>query len=530
MTDAEALAELERILSDDRERLNTLYAIVNKEGTRVPFRMNPTQARLYSLLEEGKKRIIIPKSRALGYTSFIARYCLDRTHFKRDWFASLVADNEKNARKLFKNHIRAPLRDLQARAPELLHDVTYHTSNESGYDTSLGSGIYAGITVRGGLNQLLHMSELGVIAHEDHARAEELITGGIPTAESGVVIIESTFKGGKGGVFYNLIQEGLRNSNLGATGPKDWMVLFSPWWEDPAYCDPVSSMTHIHPYVEHYFKKLKVNTLEGPRVFSNGQICWFNRQYSTYGLLVHQEYPSVLEECWMVSQEGSIYGPIIDRLKIGNKITRVEYDAALPTYAVFDLGFGDATAIWVFQPHGNAVMLVDYYENCNHALKHYSDWLNTRPLRPELLILPHDARKHNLEHGTCSEQILQQLGWKTVVVPRIEDEWIGINEARQLLERCYFSAHKCEMGIDVISQFRKRWNKGKNCYDDAPLHDKYSHGAASFRYIAEASMAGLIPRMGGAVVTRSSIPPGAASRILKSDNGVFRKAAPRVNY
>ena len=55
------------------------------------------------------------------------------------------------------------------------------------------------------------------------------------------------------------------------------------------------------------------------------------------------------------------------------RICRVPYDPALPVDTDWDLGIGDATAIWFSQSlRGGEIRLIDYYEHSGEGLPHYA--------------------------------------------------------------------------------------------------------------------------------------------------------------
>ncbi len=98
------------------------------------------------------------------------------------------------------------------------------------------STIFAGRNARGGTNQLLHISEWGVIQADDPVRSEEILTGALPSAEHGVTIVETTWKGGRGGHLWRLIREAQEICDAERTS-RDWRLFFFPWWTDPTYTE-----------------------------------------------------------------------------------------------------------------------------------------------------------------------------------------------------------------------------------------------------------------------------------------------------
>ena len=58
---------------------------------------------------------------------------------------------------------------------------------------------------------------------------------------------------------------------------------------------------------------------------------------------------------------------------------------------------------------------------------------------------------------------------------------------RTNFNRCYFDQEFCKDGLNCLNNYRKKFNKDKNCYEESPYHDEYSHGADAFRYAIQAT-------------------------------------------
>lgn len=56
------------------------------------------------------------------------------------------------------------------------------------------STMYAATHARGGSNSLLWISELGYIQATDLRRSEEILTGAIPSAKNGTIVVETTWR------------------------------------------------------------------------------------------------------------------------------------------------------------------------------------------------------------------------------------------------------------------------------------------------------------------------------------------------
>ena len=77
--------------------------------------------------------------------------------------------------------------------------------------------------------------------------------------------------------------------------------------------------------------------------------------------------------------QGAYYTTLLAAARKDGRITRVPYDPALPVDTDWDLGIGDAMAIWFSQSlRSGEVRLIDYYENSGEGLPHYAGVLKEK--------------------------------------------------------------------------------------------------------------------------------------------------------
>ena len=60
--------------------------------------------------------------------------------------------------------------------------------------------------------------------------------------------------------------------------------------------------------------------------------------------------------------KGAYYASLLNQAENDKRIGFVPHDASKPVYTAWDLGVGDATAIWFYQVQGGEVDVIDYYE------------------------------------------------------------------------------------------------------------------------------------------------------------------------
>jgi hypothetical protein len=184
---------------------------------------------------------------------------------------------------------------------------------------------------------------------------------------------------------------------------------------------------------------------------------------------------------------GSYYATQMLKAEKDGRIGNVPYDEHAKVETWWDLGIGDATAIWFIQRVGQEIHAIDYYENSGEALNHYVKVMADKPYIYGDDILPHDAMQRELQSGKSRLDALKGLGRRPIVkkASKIED---GIEAVRAMLSKCWFDSKRCARGIDALRQYRKEaspehlWRaKNEPEYRDRPVHDWASHGADAFR-------------------------------------------------
>jgi phage terminase large subunit len=182
------------------------------------------------------------------------------------------------------------------------------------------------------------------------------------------------------------------------------------------------------------------------------------------------------------SVEGSYYGKILNELP-DNHFAEIPRDDLCKTFAAWDLGVGDSTAIWIAQASGQEVRLLDYIENHGQGLDWYVRELTQRNWHKAQMLLPHDVEVRELGTGRSRLEVLREAGLDCTVVPRlgVDD---GIQAVRRLLPRCWFNMPQVKQGLDCLRNYRREYDEKRNVFYDKPLHDWASHGSDSFRYLA----------------------------------------------
>lgn len=188
--------------------------------------------------------------------------------------------------------------------------------------------------------------------------------------------------------------------------------------------------------------------------------------------------------------QGAYYAKEMNLATDEGRICSVPHDPAVKVETWWDLGIGDATAIWFAQRVGKEVHLIDYYELAGVGLDHYAQIL-AQKAQPRSVgglgyiyadhVVPHDAKARELIAGKTRLEVMDTLGLRPVVIPvhSVED---GISATRNLLPRCWWDAKRCERGVEALRQYRCEFDEERKVLKPRPLHDWTSHAADAFRY------------------------------------------------
>lgn len=199
------------------------------------------------------------------------------------------------------------------------------------------------------------------------------------------------------------------------------------------------------------------------------------------GVISQDEY----DQEWYLSAEAAIkgawYAKELSKAKTEGRITRVPYDPSIPVETWWDLGVDDQMSIWFVQPRRSGeIGVIDYYEASGEGMPHYVAVLHARGYTYGRHLAPHDIEVRELSTGKSRKSAAAQHGLKLETIPAM-DLHDGIHAVRMILGRCWFDESKCEVGLNALRHYRKRFNASLNEFTGTPVHDQYSHAADAFR-------------------------------------------------
>jgi phage terminase large subunit len=218
------------------------------------------------------------------------------------------------------------------------------------------------------------------------------------------------------------------------------------------------------------------------------------------GVFTEEEIEELKKECsddefnqeWMCSFESSIQGAYysneINEARRTERIGNFPYDKALPVYTAWDIGRSDYTSIGFFQQaHGNFKM-IDFYENSEYDITHYIQVLKDKPYCYGKHFGPTDIKNQYFNSNLSPFQVALQHGIKFEVLERNKTSFMDqINSARIFWGKVFINVPQCELFLDQISLYRKKFDKDKGIWLDKEVEDYTNHCADMFRYAAIAS-------------------------------------------
>ncbi len=196
-------------------------------------------------------------------------------------------------------------------------------------------------------------------------------------------------------------------------------------------------------------------------------------------------YQNIWEGICRPAVDGAIYHDEVVKIEEDNRICRVLYDPNLKVHVVVDLGFNDEMGIALVQRFMSEIRIIEYIEDSHKTIDYYSAELKKKNLNWGKVWLPHDGYSRDIKTGKTVEEIMRTLGWS---VPKKEeivklDVESGIKTTRMAMGRMVFDETKTKRLIECCKRYRRHINK-VTLTPGAPLHDEFSHGADTLRYVS----------------------------------------------
>jgi len=197
---------------------------------------------------------------------------------------------------------------------------------------------------------------------------------------------------------------------------------------------------------------------------------------------------------------GAYYAKLIGEAYDQGRIGKYPIDPELKVNLVADLGYTDSCSWWGWQETPDGYRVVDFMEDDNQPIKHYIDWVKSRPYKVGEVYLPHDARAKSLQTG---KSIIEQF-LSNGITPRLVPELSlqdGIEAARLIIQDCWFDEEVTYEGLEHLRGYMREWDEKTQTFRNKPKHDQHSHASDSFRYLALAAKKTVRKSTGGHKIT-----------------------------
>jgi len=195
--------------------------------------------------------------------------------------------------------------------------------------------------------------------------------------------------------------------------------------------------------------------------------------------LAQQEYYTSFSS----QNQGSYYGKYLDKMILNDQIGIVPYEPSLETFAFFDLGINDMTAIIFAQFTSQTIRIIDFYQNHSEGLEHYVNYIKNKDYGKVKLFMPHDIKVRELTTGMSRLDKLRSMGLEVDVVPKMPINE-GIEAVRTILPKTFIDSKKCEKLIKAIENYTKEYDEINKIYKNRPNHSIHSHANDALRYLA----------------------------------------------
>ena len=298
-----------------------------------------------------------------------------------------------------------------------------------------------------------------------------------------MVSIEST-AAGREGHFYEYCQEAERMRKEGRKlSAFDFKIMFFPWWEDSRYA--LDGQFTISREDEEYFKMLKD---KHNIILNDAQKRWYIKKKKINGDKMFSEYPSTLDEAFLVQTEGSYFQRDMQRVYLERRIRLLPHDPMLEVSTWWDLGMDDFNVILLVQVKAGEIRFINMYWNRGEGLSHYYEWLTEQRkinnYRYSTHYLPHDVEVKELGTGVSRRQILYDLGMRNIHVCPKANISDTIDQVRRIFTRFYFDEEKCSRLHEALANYRKDFDAKLGKFKDHPRHDENGHFVDPVRALA----------------------------------------------
>ncbi len=312
------------LIESKRWRMDNLYWLITKDGTKELFAMNRAQRHFFEnyLIKPGSvyHRHIILKARQLGFTTFIDLYILDEILFNNNREGIIIAHKVQDAAEIFDRKIDFAIRNMADDIKGAFFRLQKNSARkiqvvmDYGPEKGSTSSINVSTSGRSGTFFYVHISEFAKMCVMFPKAASEVETGTFPAVPfDGFIFIESTAEG-MAGRFYEMFHDNWATRDK--ITPMKSRVMFLPHFYNWQYDDmEMKKITEIIPVADMEVGEIDFAEYQKENNLTDKEITYYYMKYLQMGgknspdtvHKLHQEYPTTPEEAFLST--GQTYFP-----------------------------------------------------------------------------------------------------------------------------------------------------------------------------------------------------------------------------
>lgn len=225
-----------------------------------------------------------------------------------------------------------------------------------------------------------------------------------------------------------------------------------------------------------------ISNEEGETISNLRQALEDDRKLVEQGEMTQDEFDQEWYNSFDAAIKGAYYSKQIAEARKHGRIALVPYDRELLVHTVWDLGVGQALGIGFYQRVGRELRMIDYWQG--EGSEGILDGIRVVQNKPYIYgkhFAPHDIKAKDLVTGKTRISIAKEKNINFEVVPSIPVD-DGINKGKLMWSRLWVDAKACEIWLELVSQYKQKWNEERQMFEDYPHHDFTSHAADVHRY------------------------------------------------
>lgn len=203
------------------------------------------------------------------------------------------------------------------------------------------------------------------------------------------------------------------------------------------------------------------------------------------GMMTQEQVEREYGCSWKAQVHGSIYGPQILQAYEQQRVGDFTYDPNYPVNTYWDIGDIDDTVIWFGQNIRGRTVFIDYFSCTQPNPSDIAMMLTEKGYHYGTHVLPWDARYTRMALSVemqLSEAFSSFGVGGFLVCSERAGVQVGIQAVRRKFVNYYFNISKCSEGLELLDQYRRKWDDKSKRFLDEPIHNHpSSHTADALR-------------------------------------------------